>query len=222
VPYAAALECRVPSFGEAIPPGMTNAAWKKMHLSVDEAAHTIIRLESQGWIRDLPQQLARFCASQAPKRGSSDESNRTRFICLGERSYAELKGYVDRRTEGRVCAACQRPCVLCVTCTTQSRASAAAASAAGGHRCQTRLHFQCAHHFFTVQLKNSCPAPDCGQVWDRYQRVADGRALKEEPKEERKEAAGETEMEVEGAAPARTSPAAPRRAETAESSTDSE
>jgi hypothetical protein len=37
---------------------------------------------------------------------------RTQYLALGERVYAELKAYVERKADGRQCSACKQQCVL--------------------------------------------------------------------------------------------------------------
>lgn len=81
--------------------GLSGAALKKLRLTDAAAEHALRRLLAHGWLRELPASLALL-----------DGGKGDRFICLGERSYTELKRYVENKTEGRQCAVCVKSCVL--------------------------------------------------------------------------------------------------------------
>jgi hypothetical protein len=91
---------------------LSGAALRKMQLSDGEAAHALQRLQEHGWLRELPVGLARIATGTAAKKLRNGASSLPRLVVLGERSYAELKGYIERKTEGRQCSGCRQTCVL--------------------------------------------------------------------------------------------------------------
>lgn len=79
---------------------------KKSQLANEgEVAACIRALTHQGWIRDNPND-----ASATPSRRGGGVREAT--LCLGERSYAELRAYIEDKLKGKQCATCHQPCLL--------------------------------------------------------------------------------------------------------------
>lgn len=82
---------------------------RKSQLTEDEAVACVTHLVKQGWIRENPNEAgAAPAGGAAARRADGAQPN----LCLGERSYAELRAYVEEQTKGRKCASCQQPCLL--------------------------------------------------------------------------------------------------------------
>jgi len=112
-------------------PGLsTAAARRKLVLSAAAASLALDHLVGEGWVRQLSPALSRYAVAgsglskrelAAAREDDADEESgqalgaggEPRFFALGERTYAELKKYIEERMEGREnCALCHKMCVM--------------------------------------------------------------------------------------------------------------
>ena len=78
---------------------------KKLQLTEDEVIVCTDQLKKQGWLRENPNEVGAAAVQNASSRRAGKN------LCLGERSYAELRGYVEEQNKSK-CASCQQPCLL--------------------------------------------------------------------------------------------------------------
>ena len=162
--WSDALLCRKQISVEGLPP----AATRKLQLSEEAARHTLEVLVAQGWARELQGKLARLAAAAAAPAGRAAAAaaaaagdDASRFVCLGERTYAELKRYIDQKSEAKEnCKMCNTPCVLVRE--THTRAHAHPASDSREH-CHRGVLLQAAHSFV---LCCCCSVYVCVSVFD--------------------------------------------------------
>lgn len=82
----------------------------------DDVSLCLSALIAHGWIRDNPNEVHSVSAGRR-SRAAGSEAN----LCLAERSYAELRAYIEEQIKGKKCASCQQPVLLVRTHTDTDR-----------------------------------------------------------------------------------------------------